>query len=173
MNLKPPIAATNLISGLALLLCCLISMDASAQLQADFSVDKDAGCSPLSIKFSNTTTGASAAATWQWNFGNGNTSTLMQPGSVVYNNNPNFIDTTYYITLNAYNGCTTTQKRDSIKVFPNSKARFAVDTTRGCSPFVLHITNTSPGNNTSYYWDFGDGSTPSTATPSSGGIRAL
>ncbi|MEI9911014.1 MAG: hypothetical protein WDO71_15870 [Bacteroidota bacterium] len=69
-----------------------------------------------------------------------------EPGPVTanYSNSANFIDTTYYITLKAYNGCDTTIHRDSIKVFPDSKARFAVDTTRGCSPFTLHITNTSP-----------------------------
>ncbi len=123
---------------------------------ANFTKTPVSGCGPLTVTFTNTSNSLNSTIQYFWNFGNGNTSTVMQPGSIVYSNNPNFIDTTYYITLKAFNGCDTTYHYDSVKVFPNSKARFAVDTTRGCSPFTLHITNTSAGNNTSYYWDFGD-----------------
>jgi PKD repeat protein len=49
-----------------------------------------------------------------------------------------------------------------VKVFAEAKAKFGVDTTRGCSPFTFSITNTSLGDNHTYYWDFGDGQTDTT-----------
>jgi PKD repeat protein len=129
---------------------------------ADFTRTPASGCGPLLVTFANTSTNVDNNTLYFWNFGNGILSTALQPGAVIYTNNPNFVDTTYYITLKAYNGCDTTYHRDSVKVFPNSKARFGVDTTRGCSPFTIHITNTSPGNNFNYYWDFGDGNRDTT-----------
>jgi PKD repeat protein len=123
---------------------------------ANFTKTPANGCGPLTVTFTNTSNILNSTIQYFWKFGNGSTSTAMQPGTITYSNSPNFIDTTYYITLKAFNGCDTTYHYDSIKVFPNSKARFGVDTTRGCSPFTIHITNTSPGNNFNYYWDFGD-----------------
>jgi PKD repeat protein len=132
---------------------------------AGFTKSTDAGCGPLDVTFTNTSSILDNSIQYFWNFGNGITANGMNPsGPITYLSHPDFRDTTYYITLKAYNGCDTTYFVDSVKVFPNSKARFGVDTTRGCSPFTIRITNTSPGNNTAYYWDFGDGTTDTTFT---------
>lgn len=131
---------------------------------AGFEKDRDSSCAPLTVTFNNTSSLLTNSIAFFWNFGNGVTSTAIQPGTVTFNANPAFRDTVYHITLKAYNGCDTSYFRDSVKVFADSKARFAVDTTRGCSPFTLHIQNTSMGNNFSYYWDFGDGLTDTTHT---------
>jgi PKD repeat protein len=66
-------------------------------------------------------------------------------------------DTTYQITLKAYNGCDTTVWIDSVRIRANPRARFGLDTTFGCSPFRVRINNTSPGGASRYYWDFGNG----------------
>lgn len=124
---------------------------------ADFTKIPAAGCGPLAVTFTNTSSVLDNSIQYFWDFGNGVASNLVQPGTISFANSPDFIDTTYYVTLKAFNGCDTTYKRDSITVYPNSKARFSVDTTRGCSPFTIHLNNTSAGNNTAYYWDFGDG----------------
>jgi PKD repeat protein len=129
---------------------------------AGFTKTPASGCGPLSVAFTNTSSILNNSIQYFWNFGNGVLVSGMNPGSMSFLNNPNHVDTTYHITLKSYNGCDTTYFRDSVKVFPDSKARFSVDTTRGCSPFTIHILNTSPGNNTAYYWDFGDGSTLTT-----------
>jgi PKD repeat protein len=126
---------------------------------AAFIKNRDSSCAPLNVLFTNTSTLLTNNIQFFWNFGNGITTTVTQPGTITFNTSPAFRDTIYHIVLKAYNGCDTSYYRDSVKVFANSKARFAVDTTRGCSPFTIHIQNTSLGNNFVYYWDFGDGQT--------------
>jgi PKD repeat protein len=128
---------------------------------ADFTKDQAKGCGPLSVTFTNTSSQINGVQFF-WNFGNGNTSTLAAPPAITYNTSPDFRDTTYYITLKAFNGCDTSYHRDSVMVYANAKARFTVDTTKGCSPFDVTITNRSAGKNFAYYWNFGDGQTDTT-----------
>lgn len=125
---------------------------------ASFAKDRDSSCAPLQVAFTNTSTSLNNVSFF-WDFGNGVTSTAVQPGTISFNASPSFRDTVYYIVLKAFNGCDTSYYRDSVKVFANAKARFGVDTTRGCSPFTLNIVNASLGNCFNYYWDFGDGQT--------------
>lgn len=130
---------------------------------ADFTKDQIKGCGPLPVTFTNTSSQLNGIQFF-WNFGNGITSTQASPSAITYNTSPDFRDTTYYITLKAYNGCDTSYHRDSVLVYANAKARFTVDTTKGCSPFDVTITNKSAGNNFAYYWNFGDGNTDTTTT---------
>jgi PKD repeat protein len=127
-----------------------------ASVTAAFTKDRDSSCAPMNVLFTNTSTSVTNVQ-FYWNFGNGITTSASQPGTITFNTSPAFRDTVYHIVLKEFNGCDTSYYRDSVKVFANSKARFAVDTTRGCSPFTIHIQNTSLGNNFAYYWDFGDG----------------
>ncbi len=122
-----------------------------------FTKNKATGCGPLDVLFTNTSSLLTPAFTYLWNFGNGITSSSIQPGTIRFAANPAFRDTTYYITLKVYNGCDTVYVRDSVKVLPPPNARFAVDTTRGCSQFTPVLTNQSLGNNFIYYWNFGNG----------------
>ncbi len=130
---------------------------------AGFTKDKSSSCAPLTVSFTNTSSRFNEI-NFSWDFGNGITSDAIQPEPVSFLANPLFRDTVYYIVLKATNGCDTSFYRDSVKVFANAKARFAVDTTRGCSPFHFSIYNLSLGNNESYYWDFGDGKADTTHT---------
>ncbi|MEI9943771.1 MAG: PKD domain-containing protein [Chitinophagaceae bacterium] len=130
---------------------------------AAFTKDKTSSCAPLNVTFTNTSTSLTDVQFF-WNFGNGVLSTDVQPAMVTYGPSVTFRDTMYYIVLKAFNGCDTSYYRDSVKVFALPNARFGVDTTRGCSPFTVHITNTSRGNNFVYYWDFGDGHADTTFT---------
>jgi PKD repeat protein len=130
---------------------------------ASFTKDKESSCAPLTVTFTNTST-MPANASFIWDFGNGVTSTDVQPGPVTYQASPYFRDTVYNVVLKGFNGCDTSYFRESVKVFAEAKAKFAVDTTRGCSPFTFSIINNSLGDNHSYYWDFGDGKTDTTYT---------
>jgi PKD repeat protein len=130
---------------------------------AGFTKDQAKGCGPLPVSFTNTSSQINGIQFF-WNFGNGITSTQATPPVITYNTSPDFRDTTYYITLKAYNGCDTSYHRDSVLIYANAKARFTVDTTKGCSPFDVTITNKSAGNNFAYYWNFGDGHTDTTTT---------
>ncbi|MCW3089933.1 MAG: internalin [Ferruginibacter sp.] len=131
-------------------------MDVSAQLQANFTVDKQAGCSPLSIKFTNTTTGTTNATTWQWSFGNGNSSTLKDPGATY------FTEKTYSVTLTANDGTASSTKTMDITVYKKPAVDFSVSTVKGCAPLPVSFTaNASAGDGSisNYLWDFGDGAT--------------
>ncbi len=129
-----------------------------------FSKNIDSACGPLKAYFRNTSSLLNGVQFF-WNFGNGTLSRLSQPDTITFNNT-GINDTTYYITLKAYNGCDTTVWRDSIKVFPPPSANFGVSATKGCSPFEVTVTNVSTGNST-YYWDFGDGQKDTTYTAGS------
>ena len=124
---------------------------------AGFTKNKTAGCDTLKVTFVNTSTILNNTIQYFWNFGNGILSTAIQPGTINYLSSPNHVDTTYYITLKAFNGCDTSRMFDSVKIRANPKARFGVDTTFGCSPFTAHFVNTSLGGPSTYYWDFDDG----------------
>src|SRR3569623_85345 len=63
-----------------LFILVLTSSCALAQLNADFSASQAGGCSPLTVSFTNKTTGASSNVTYQWDLGNGNTSSINNPG---------------------------------------------------------------------------------------------
>ena len=128
---------------------------------ASFTKDKFSSCAPLTVSFTNTSS-SQANIDFIWDFGNGITSTDVQPGPITFNAGPLFRDTVYQVVLKATNGCDTSYFKDSVKVFADAKAKFGVDTTRGCSPFTFSIINTSLGNNDAYYWDFGDGKTDTT-----------
>ncbi|HVU53848.1 MAG TPA: PKD domain-containing protein [Puia sp.] len=125
---------------------------------AHFTKDQTAGCGPLKVYFTNDSP-YPAAAQFFWNFGDGRTSLLQQPDTIAFSPSPSHRDTTYIITLKAYNGCDTTVWKDSVKVYPDPLAAFTVKDILGCSPFPETFINLSQGGNTSYYWDFGDGST--------------
>ncbi len=128
---------------------------------AAFTKDKKSSCAPLTVSFINTSTNFTDI-NFIWEFGNGKSSTEVHPGPVTYDASPFFRDTMYYIVLKATNGCDTSYYKDTVTVLANVKARFAVDTARGCSPFTISISNNSQGNGSSYYWDFGDGKTDTT-----------
>ncbi|WP_207514861.1 PKD domain-containing protein [Longitalea luteola] len=130
---------------------------------AGFTKDQSKGCGPLTVSFTNTS-GLLSGIQFFWDFGNGISSNQVSPAAITYHPGADFRDTTYYITLKAYNGCDTSYHRDSVLVYANAKARFTVDTTKGCSPFDVTITNKSAGNNVAYYWDFGDGLKDTTTT---------
>lgn len=125
-------------------------------------MDKNGGCSPLVVQFTNITSGASANATWQWDFGNGNTSSLKSPAAVFT------AETAYTITLTVTDGTQISKKTKTVTVYKKPVVDFSVTPNNGCSPLGTTITGTvSAGDGTinSWNWDFGDGSVQKTATP--------
>lgn len=115
---------------------------------------------PLTVTFSNTTTGASS---YQWNFGDGNTSSTAAPVHT-YTSTGNY--TVTLITTNA-NGCRDTLiKQQYIKIQePNVVLNNLPQ--QGCAPFTwtFAATVTSIDPITNYLWDFGDGNTSTAINP--------
>ena len=134
----------------------LFSHPLYAQLTADFTMDKAAGCSPLMVSFQNTTGGASANAVYSWNFGNGNSSLLPNAGAV-------FIDEkAYSVTLTVTDGGNTSVRTKTITVYKKPTIDFLATPVKGCMPLPVNFTATATagdGSISRYYWDFGDGFT--------------
>jgi PKD repeat protein len=119
-----------------------------AKQTASFSVNNV--CEDVAASFTNT----SGSGTYLWSFGDGGVSTLSNP-TYTYKN-----DGAYTVTLRvtSANGCESSTS-NPITVYDAPTAGFA-DVTP-CQNEAFTFTNTSTGAS-SYTWNFGDGSTPST-----------
>jgi len=141
------------------ILCIGLQLYSYAQPLARFSASQLSGCSPLTVNFSNTSTGATS---FNWNFGNGNTSTLSNPSA-------NFIvPGTYTVTLNAQNGNLSNTQSLTITVFENPKADFILSQTKACENDPICFNDLSIQGSaviTNWSWDFGDGNTSSAKNP--------
>jgi gliding motility-associated-like protein len=130
---------------------------------ANFTAGQTAGCAPVVVSFQDLSSGNPTS--WQWNFGNGNTSTLQNP-STTY-----FSPGTYTVTLTAANasGTNTLTRTAYITVFAKPSVNFTADDSTGCAPFAVRFTDLStaaPGTtNTSWQWDFGNGTGASVQNP--------
>ena len=121
-----------------------------------FDMSTSEGCGPLDVKFTNTTPRINSF-TYKWDFGNGQTSTLAQPGTIVFPPNPTYGDTTYKVSFTVFSICDTVSIEKTVRVKSKPKALFTPTKTIGCSPLTVEFTNTSLGIGNTYKWDFGDG----------------
>jgi PKD repeat protein len=111
----------------------------------------------LAVSFTDGTLGAPTS--WFWDFGDGNTATTQNPTHTYA------LPGTYQVCLTATDPCGTDSSCSSITVtcpapavaFTSSANLLVVDFTDGSS---------SSGGNISYFWDFGDGNTSTTQSPS-------
>ncbi|WP_148705478.1 PKD domain-containing protein [Methanosarcina siciliae] len=126
--------------------------------EADFTVDKTSGIAPLTVQFSDTSTGTPSA--WSWDFGDGETSTDRNP-SHIYDS-----EGSYTVTLTVSNslGNDTETKTGYIDVAGTSVS-FTTDTTVGTFPLTVQFTGQSTGSPTAWHWDFGDGDTSTDKNP--------
>jgi gliding motility-associated-like protein len=158
-NCLPALNKTALLIALS-----LSSVFSFSQLKADFTINNPAGCSPLTVTFTNTTANASSSATYLWTFGNGGTSNDKSPSSIYYD------EKDYTVTLTVKDGNQTETKTSTITVYKKPHVDFTVSPAKGCAPLNVKFTSLStPGDGTieRYFWDFGDGFTSDGATNSS------
>ncbi len=132
----------------------------------DFNANILTGCYPLTVRFTDLSTGGfgNTDVSWQWDFGNGTTSTTQNP-SVTYS-----ISGTYTVTLIVTNdkGCARTISRSNyITVTNGVNAGFTNSQPASCNaPAPISFTDASTGPGTlSYFWDFGDGTTSTMQNP--------
>jgi gliding motility-associated-like protein len=141
----------------------LMSVSASAQLNADFSAVSTQGCSPLTVQFQDNSTGSPTQ--WFWDFGNGITSFSQNP-TVVYTNSGSY--TVRLIVRNSA-GENYKEKTNYITVFATPSPNFLVLAgDSGCVSLQATFkdtTNFFGAPVQSWLWNFGDGTTSSLQSP--------
>ncbi|MEM1000280.1 MAG: PKD domain-containing protein [Bacteroidota bacterium] len=119
---------------------------------AGYTLDTLAGCLPLTVNFTDTTTDAT---TWSWDFGDGGTDTLANP-SHLYT-----AAGTYDVTLVARfeNGCSDTLIVPAQVNAYDVNANFSLATQLLCqgTPYSFNDLSTSNSSVTTWTWSFGDG----------------
>lgn len=124
--------------------------------EASFTRTAD-GCGPLSVEFTNTSTGKHV--NYLWDFGNGTHSTQANPDPVIYEQGV-LSDTTYLVSLTIENKGGISVFTDKINVKPLPIPQFEIlPTAYGCTPVVREFFNYSMGLPTDYEFDFGDKTT--------------
>ncbi len=127
---------------------------------ADFTGSPTSGCAPLTVNFTDQSTGE--ITSWSWQFGDGGTS-LDQNPSYTYQNPGDF---TVSLTVTGPEGSDTETKADYISVFDVPVADFSGTPTSGDAPLTVDFTDLSTGNPSSWSWDFGDGGSSDVQNPS-------
>ncbi len=139
-----------------------VSIEVYKHVEADFTIDKTLGCSPLNVTYNSRLFRTRES---RWDFGNStkewsyaDTVTFDTSFVKTYINNSLFPQT-YNLQQIVYskNDCTDTLKR-SIIVYPNITAEFDVPDTMDCHPFSVQFTNNSYGqiDSNGYFWNFGN-----------------
>jgi PKD repeat protein len=131
---------------------------------ADFSAFPLSGNVPLTVTFTDTSTGT--ITNRYWDFGDG-TSTNITATSIIHT----YVSTGTYtvaLTLTGPDGTSTNTKPDLVTVNPPAppSAGFSASPLSGNAPLAVTFTDTSTGTITNRYWDFGDGATSNTTATS-------
>lgn len=134
--------------------------------EINFTASDVTGCFPLTTQFAdNSVAGSGSISAWQWDFGDGNFSNVQNPQHT-YTSVGSF-----NVSLRATNsyGCVTSKTiKDYINIQTGVKADFSNSTSNTCNaPATINFLNHSSGVGTlSYQWNFGDGTTSTSANPS-------
>ncbi len=123
------------------------------EVTAAFVADT-AGCSVLTVDFTNQSLGATS---YEWDFGDGFIDITSDPTHTFTNTGVN--DTIFTVSLVATSqwGCTDTVYQNII-VYPQPIAAFTpVPTTQVFPAATVGVLNQSNAGNWNYYWDYGDG----------------
>lgn len=123
---------------------------------AAFTVDRDNGCSRLTVNFTNAS--SANAVSFNWNFGDGSAPVNAQDTSHTFTNAGNS-DTSFVVRMIAQTafGCADTTY-DTIRVFPIPVPSFTSDAVLDCGPLLVNFNNTTQGDSLNFFWNFGDGS---------------
>ena len=130
--------------------------------KASFTSNTTSGYAPLSVKFTDQSSGSPTS--WKWTFGDESTSTAQNP-THKYTKTGKY---TVSLTVKNAKGSNTKTIKSYITVKTASLkpvAAFTASPTSGSKPLVVTFTDKSTNNPTSWKWDFGDGTTSTTHNP--------
>ena len=119
-------------------------------VKAGFSADKTSGSVPLTVSFTDTSTGSPDS--YYWDFGDGTHSTERNPVHTFTGAG------SFTVTLSAgKNGQTSTKSLVVTTASQPLTANFAADKTSGTAPLAVSFTDTSTGSPATWIWQFGNG----------------
>ena len=117
------------------------------QVNAFFNADTLSGCNPLTVNFTQFSTGA---LSFSWDFGDGNFSNLYSPTHTYTTSG------TYTVSLAINDGCSYDTAMQTITVHPLPNPLFSAISDTLCGDQSFTFINQSAGAFSSY-WEFGDG----------------
>jgi PGF-pre-PGF domain-containing protein len=129
---------------------------------ADFTGSPVSGTAPLTVLFTDQSTGSPTS--WNWSFGDGNYSSFRSPAHTYTSAGA------FTVSLNATNaaGSNISTRNDYINVFSTitpPAAAFTGTPTTGTVPLFVQFTDMSSGSPTSWNWSFGDGNYSTARNP--------
>ncbi|HEY8388789.1 MAG TPA: PKD domain-containing protein, partial [Parasegetibacter sp.] len=130
---------------------------------AAFTANRVSGCAPLSVAFTDQSTGDPKF--WNWDLGNGTLSNQQNP-VVVYSTPGTY---TVSLVVRNSNGADAITKTAYITVNPSPTAMFTANITTACLGSTIQFTDqssTPDGSIQSWLWNFGDGTTSTERNPS-------
>jgi len=135
-----------------------VQVNVSSTLAPAFSSNSVCVGTPMSFTASAT----GAITSWQWDFGDGSGTSGQQNPTYTYSNSGN-----YNVTLTVTDGTCTQSVTQTVNITALPVSSFTSSASGiSCAPLAVTFSNLST-NATSYSWNFGDGSSPSTsANPS-------
>ena len=126
---------------------------------ANFTANPTSGQAPLTVRFTDQSTGT--ISVWDWDFGDGSAHSSAQNPSHTFSSVGNFIVT---LTVTGSGGTTSSSLTISVTAPPPAlSADFTASQLLGIVPLVVTFTDRSTGNPVSWDWNFGDGSQHSSA----------
>jgi PKD repeat protein len=128
-------------------------------IMAEFSGTPTSGCAPLTVGFTDQSTGE--ITSWYWEFGDTGTSTQQNP------NHEYAAPEAYTVSLTVTGpaGSDSEIKTDYITIAGVPLADFVGSPTSGPAPLTVNFTDLSSDNPDSWSWDFGDLGTSSAQNP--------
>jgi PKD repeat protein len=121
---------------------------------AGFSATPTAGCSPLTVDFTDQSLGD--VSSWLWQFGDGNSSTQQNPTHLYASEGVHSVTLTATSSLGGFD---TAARFDYVTSAAPTTASFTATPTQVCAPLgEVAFTDLSGGFPDTWFWDFGDGS---------------
>lgn len=127
---------------------------------AAFSGSPTSGCAPLTVAFTDASTGE--ISSYAWDFGDGGSATAQNP-TYEYTAAGAY---TVSLTVTGPGGSNTETKTGYIVVADVPVADFAGTPVSGSAPLTVQFTDLSTGQPGAWSWDFGDGGSSSAQNPS-------
>jgi 3-phytase len=134
--------------------------EVNCDVTANFSSNITTGCAPLTVSFTDQSSGP--VTSWSWNFGDGNTSTLKNPLHTYTTSGMYTVQLTVTSATCSHTATTTAY----IIASGVPTAAFAGAPTSGGLPLTVNFSDQSTGVPTAWWWDFGDGNTSTVKNPS-------